>query len=374
MQNEPKKIYFENLNAIRFIASFGVLVCHVEGLKTVLKLKDNKTADYFEFMGYAGVLAFFVLSGFLITYLLLEENKNNDTINFRAFYKRRIFRIFPLYFLLVFLSFFVLPFISFMELEGFERAMMLDKLAYKLLFFVLFLPHFLLYFFGALPYVSPTWTIGVEENFYLIWPWLILFIKNKWVLMSSVILGYMALGYLLQNVLFQHQYVQMLSFFWVRTPIQCLAIGGLFAVIIFDTSKTALFIQKIIFYKTVQWLTLCVLIFLIYKAYEFPYFYHEIYAILFGILICNFAYNKNRIFSMEYPILDYLGKISYGFYMYHSIVIVFCIRILQMYGALYDIILYPVVFLLSALIASISYEYFEKPLIHFGRKNTVQTK
>ena len=66
---------------------------------------------------------------------------------------------------------------------------------------------------------------------------------------------------------------------------------------------------------------------LIIKGIHFHYFHYEFYASLFGIIILNFAANDKIIISLENSIFNYLGKISYGIYMYHPIGIVFAIYI-----------------------------------------------
>ncbi|MBD8017003.1 acyltransferase family protein [Weeksellaceae bacterium Sa1CVA4] len=67
---------------------------------------------FFQIIGKLAVVLFFVLSGFLITTLLLREQQIHQKINFRNFYLRRIFRIWPLYFLILVLGFFIIPYFS----------------------------------------------------------------------------------------------------------------------------------------------------------------------------------------------------------------------------------------------------------------------
>ena len=131
---EKTKVYFPGLNALRFFAAFAVIVTHVELMKKYIgfqnswvdiwpKLTDNihtpiqgiiagKFSWYQPFIAEAGPLGvtfFFVLSGFLITYLLFAEKKEKGDIKIRAFYARRVFRIWPLYYLIFVLGFFILP-------------------------------------------------------------------------------------------------------------------------------------------------------------------------------------------------------------------------------------------------------------------------
>ena len=104
------KIYFPGLNGIRFIAATMVIIAHIEGFKNKMgywNINDNNVINQ---LGNQGVKIFFVLSGFLITYLLLKEKARFKSIDVRKFYIRRILRIWPLYFLVLLGGFFIIPF------------------------------------------------------------------------------------------------------------------------------------------------------------------------------------------------------------------------------------------------------------------------
>ncbi len=93
------KVYFKNLDGLRFIAALLVLIHHAEFFKQ--DAVEGVSAVYYEYtkhFGLLGVNLFFVLSGFLISYLLMEEQRRTNTINIKNFYIRRILRIWPLYF------------------------------------------------------------------------------------------------------------------------------------------------------------------------------------------------------------------------------------------------------------------------------------
>ena len=113
MKND--KIYFSNLDAIRFIAAAMVFLGH--GLRNAyiyLPIQNNFIGKFLNLISKAGtgVSIFFVLSGFLITYLLISEFELNARISIKKFYIRRILRIWPLYFAVVIFSFFLYPFLK----------------------------------------------------------------------------------------------------------------------------------------------------------------------------------------------------------------------------------------------------------------------
>jgi peptidoglycan/LPS O-acetylase OafA/YrhL len=360
------KVYFENLNGIRFIAALLVIVHHIEQFKRKLGI-NGVFIKAIDMVGKLGVVLFFVLSGFLITYLLLKEQEVKKRIAVKSFYLRRILRIWPLYFAIVFIAFFIMPFSELFALPGLGKDFVWNDLGIKLALFAAFLPNLVLSIYGAIPYVSQAWSIGAEEQFYLIWPVLNNKFKNKWILMFCVILVYLfirSLLYLLPSA----NYATILKGFWESAPIHCMAIGGMFSLLIYDKNPIVLKLKAIIFNKVLQWSVLLLTIGLIVKAVRFPFIQFEVFSVLFGILIVNFAANNKRIFSLEYSWLNYLGKISYGLYMYHPIAIVFTIVMLQRAAKANDLLIYPISLLVVIIIASLSYEFFEKRFIKLKGK------
>ncbi len=145
-----------------------------------------------------------------------------------------------------------------------------------------------------------------------------------------------------------------------------MAIGGIFAILLFQKNKYIKFIQnKILFYGS-----LTLVLFLMTSSFYIP-FYYEFYSILFGIIILNFASNKKIKISLENKVLNYLGNISYGLYMYHSIAIVLAIVICNSVGITSNWILYPLSFIFTIIFAGLSYKYFESFFLKFKYKFSV---
>ena len=107
-----KKIYFPGLTEVRAIAAILVIIHHIELYKhrqEMYSLYDTFLNPFISSLGKAGVYIFFTLSGFLISYLLLCERKKNGHINIIKFYTRRALRIWPLYYLILLLSWLLIP-------------------------------------------------------------------------------------------------------------------------------------------------------------------------------------------------------------------------------------------------------------------------
>src|SRR5581483_122872 len=117
--------------------------------------------------GWAGVDLFFVLSGFLITRILLDAKESGDSL--KNFYARRCLRIWPLYYGLMLFLFVIVP-----RIRPSESGMIFAPHSSPWWAFPLFLQTFLLHSPSeATGPLGVTWSLAVEEQFYLIWPWII---------------------------------------------------------------------------------------------------------------------------------------------------------------------------------------------------------
>ena len=350
-------VYFPNLNGLRFIAAFLVIIHHVEQIKSLYEIDNIWNSSFVQIIGEQGVVLFFVLSGFLITYLLLEEENRTGTIKIRNFYLRRILRIWPLYFFLGFLALAVLPQISLFVLPGYGHDVIYRHLSTKILLFTFFLPNLMPFLGGIIPYASQTWSIGTEEQFYLIWPWLMKNIrKYRIALMLAIILGYILTARALWS---SHTdflpFKYYISGFWSLFNIDCMAIGGFLAILLHTQNRFLKFFRNnIAFYAS-----LLLVSYMLSKGVVIEHVYKETYAILFGIIILNFASNPNLHFNLEAGIFKYLGKISYGLYMYHPIAIALTVAAAISFKLPFNIFIYPVSVGLTVLLAGLSYKYFE---------------
>jgi peptidoglycan/LPS O-acetylase OafA/YrhL len=368
------KIYFPGLNGLRFIAAFIVIIDHTEQMKQIFGYTNNWNSSMEYYAGDLGVSLFFVLSGFLITYLLLKEkNQNNNKISVKDFYIRRILRIWPLYFLIIILGLFILPMIPFLKIPVWS-----DQLYYqfpiKIILFFLVLPNAVFVLFPPIPFTSQSWSIGVEEQFYLIWA-LILNKTRKYLFFFISIIITMII---LTNIFnfFVNRYIYLidykiaadiiifLRFFIVKFKISCMAIGALGAyLLIFNKDK----ILKIVYRNELQIFAVIIIILSVIFKLKIRYVSNEIFSLLFCFLIVNISSNKKSIIKLENIVFNFLGKISYGLYMYHPLSIVISIVTLKTIfnsikfnDFISNILLYSCCFLITIVLSTISYFLFEK--------------
>jgi peptidoglycan/LPS O-acetylase OafA/YrhL len=355
------KLQLPNLNTIRLIAATMVLVNHAEHFKEHTVFTSLWRVAAIQQMGRLGVVMFFVLSGFLITYLLIAEEKITNKIAVKEFYIRRVLRIWPLYFLILLLGFFLFPNLTFFTSPEVRDAFYNDAPT-KLALFVFIMPNVVAALFGFDNWslFNPIWSIGVEEQFYLFWPLIFKNKKlNKKLVVLSIIIGYFliktALTFLPQTNLIVH----LRDFIYLFT-VDCMAIGSLMALLFVEKHKI---VEGLLFKKWFQWLIFPLTIFMIVKGVYIPSIQSQIYAILFGIIILNLALNDNRIFNIDTRLTKYLGKVSYGIYMYHSIVVFLCIKAFQNLQWKSTILLEITFLLFTFLVAALSYELLEKHFI-----------
>ena len=364
---DKKKIYFPNLNGLRFIAAFLVIIHHTEQLKSICKI-DNywRSIPFIGIIGKLGVVLFFVLSGFLITFLLLAEENIKKSISIKSFYIRRILRIWPLYYLIILLALWILPNVSIFTLPGFGKNVIYKDLFLKIILYVIFFPNLVLSLLGVVPYASQTWSIGAEEQYYLVWPIILKNVKKyRIILMILIVLLYLFIALILSSHysdIIPYKYV--LKAFWSSFNIDCMAIGGFFAILLFQKSKyLKIFMNKYLFYSVIVFV--CALMI---NGIYIPYINYEFYASLFGIIILNFAANDKIKISLENRWLNYLGKISYGLYMYHPIGIILSIKIAIFINYTTNWLLYPLSVILTILISAISYKYYESIFLKYKVK------
>lgn len=153
------------LDGLRGIAVLLVVLGH--GLGAAWQLEDTPVARLFEvpFNGGVGVTVFFVLSGYLITSILVRERERTGRVSLRDFYLRRTFRILPAFY--VFLAV-----VAVLAAVGAIRVGGSDLLASGLMVHNYWSA-------GDTWWLGHTWSLAVEEQFYLVWPLLLLWLRPR---------------------------------------------------------------------------------------------------------------------------------------------------------------------------------------------------
>lgn len=331
MTDYQKISHFKGLNTLRFFAAFLVVLHHAESLRKDHGLQ-NHLRDFGLFQNGANAVSFFfVLSGFLITYLLLKEREATNDISVKQFYIKRIFRIWPLYFLMVIIGAIIQPyFIEWFNIP-YEMPYTIGETWY---YFVFFVPGMVNYFFGS-NLLEPLWSIGVEEVFYLIWAPLFKWFK-KYVL--ALLLSVIAFKLILISINTFWSLPGVLSYVIRIHQFEAMAIGGLGAYLVYHYGKQ---INASWIYSIPAQIVLysLILVFVVFGAniqtqiwhffFENPIVSAIVPNALFLYLIIGVSVVDKNLFTLENRIFSYLGEISYGIYMFHLLILSQIIELLK---------------------------------------------
>lgn len=186
MADKPsaKTLYWPQLDGLRTLAFLLVYLSHLPAFP-VFNLPGLQFGvtfiNYSMQWGWIGVEIFFVLSAFLITTLLFKERERFEAVSFKAFFTRRVLRIWPLYFAFILLSFLILPAFGFIDFsfgsptwQAMARACLLP--------YLLFLANFCFIApaaFNIPVYTMIPWSVAMEEQFYIVWGAVLARVKNR---------------------------------------------------------------------------------------------------------------------------------------------------------------------------------------------------
>lgn len=334
------RVYFPGLNTIRLYAALCVVLGHVIDYTPgyTFSAPIFHWLSFILLSGYEAVSLFFVLSGFLITYLLLDEKCHSGTIRVGRFYGKRARRIQPLYILVTLLT---------LAVSGLEQPTTAGLIGILLLS-----PHLTFAGLGALQHL---WSIGVEEWFYFALPPLLR--RLNVLLLAGGVIGVrlllaLAVTDLMEGNAYTGGWLTVLHFL----RFECMAIGALGAWLLFNRHWLLRWVYRL------ELPTLVLLGLIVFLRFPGGFAYNVISSLAFIVFILNVATKQNERLNLERPLLAQLGKVTYGVYMYHPLVTYFVSRTLigLPAGILTDVALYTGVALGSLLVASLSYAYFER--------------
>jgi peptidoglycan/LPS O-acetylase OafA/YrhL len=309
---------FAGLDLLRFYAAICVVIWHM----------GERPLGFLN--GWDAVTLFFVLSGFLITYLLLAERERTGKTDLPAFYIRRTLRIYPLY------AFVVLLGATFLPLSSLQIGPLLVPFIANVI---------------ALPDgLGPLWSIGAEEQFYLVYP--LLFRRFSVVKIAMTVI---VVRQLLLLITGDYGYPVATSYnFLGYQRFDAMAIGALGAWALFHEHTTIRIMQRF-------WWVFPLLLLL----YTIPYMPTLIPErdLLFAIVCLGLIVNIIRLHRLDSAPMRLLGNMSYAIYMLHAMVLIYP----QLRGLIPSI---PgVAWQLSTLVvilalAFLSYQFLEKPFLH----------
>ncbi len=328
-----KKI-IPSLNGLRALSILFVLFSHV--LLANFNKSDNPG-------GQVGVQIFFIISGYLITILLLQEEAKNNTINLKKFYLRRTIRIFPVYYSLLFVYFLL----QISNVLSFSTASWITSLSYT---------KYLSYKNNDWE-TGHLWSLSVEEQFYLLWPLIFKFFKKKRVIIAFLIIIFATAIKLFTEISDKHIFARADALMW----------GCVFA--IFNDKLKVIFAKKWVWILPFATLLVCMLFKRVFhltdlnsniiKAFLGSFGLFTNLSICFIILVSIYYKNNYWYTFLNSKPLNYLGILSYSIYIWQQ---------LFFSNKIFPFSKFPYNLFLIFLVANLSYYTIEKPFLKLKSK------
>jgi peptidoglycan/LPS O-acetylase OafA/YrhL len=336
--------FFGSLNGLRFFCIFAVLWHHAPIWTQVSDPQKLLTR------GFLGVDFFFVLSGFLITTLLLREEDKAGQFSLKGFYWRRILRIIPVYFLVV-----SAISIYYIGIKG------MDEYRELVPFYYLFLSNFLI---EDIPMLAPTWSLSVEEQYYLVWPMLLLLVPRRSILLlllGLIVLNLIAVTGGLRLVGIQPFEIQPLVFKMFTATYAPILIGSGVAVLLHKRES----FQRLGQWVGYRWSSPVLFSALLVLIQTLPedmtgwpnLILHLSMALCLASIVIREDHHLRFIFQWS-PFVR-IGEISYGVYLYHLIGLHIATVSLAKFGADDGWLIFLVYSVVSIGIADLSFRFFE---------------
>jgi peptidoglycan/LPS O-acetylase OafA/YrhL len=308
-------------------------------------------------MGWTGVDAFLVLSAYLITTILYRQRGSERFI--KNFYMRRALRLFPLYYFILLLTVALTPFLNIHWRPGH-------------LPFFLYATNFALVRDQSLGSLGPLnfrhlWTLALEEQFYLLWPWLIGSRLSKGALVRICWIGMVA-ALCLRIVLVRHHVNDWFLYESLPTRIDSLLAGALLALAPLPSMRTAwiglasavVAMGAVIFSAQTMWFT----------SRPMMTFGYSGLAVLYASLLTLALHQETwaaRFLSLRF--LRFFGRYSYGLYLWHYIFSMQVERFNEWMAAVIrfptaaSLLSFTIVLLGATAVAMLSFRFIEAPFL-----------
>ncbi len=353
----PTKRYFHTFDAFRSISFILVFLAHLP------KPKES-VVTFFSKSGSIGVSFFFVLSGFLITYILGFEKLSKNKIELKNFFIRRVLRIWPLFYLMLLFAFLTPHILGVLGLsfsnEGYDPNWLVS---------LLFGENYMIMSSNCFANVSPLsvmWSLCVEEHFYIVWGLLFYFLPFKKV---PILIGISIIIAMITHYIYLDLDIVAYD---LPSNIGYFAFGAIPAYLILTENKLLQRIEN-------SPLEVKYLFFFIVVAFVFGIpnyatdFIYGIVPLLLGVsfsgLILFTLTPSNAIYIKDSNWLSWLGKYTYGLYAYHTILINLILQLNNTFSlGLEWYIIGFVALTLTIVVSVLSYNYFEKYFLDLKRQ------
>ncbi len=332
--------YIPQLDGLRAVAISLVLLHHV--FTTWFWAPAPRALVSIAHYGVVGVDIFFVLSGYLITSILLRSGGGLPAL--RHFYFKRILRIWPIYYLLL----------SFVIIEAWWT-----RTPYQWAHCLVFVQNYLTAW-PTHPDFNQTWSLCVEEHFYLVWPLLVLFLPRR---VLPAIAAAVVFASPLVRLLGLHSGMDLKQLYsYTQYRLDGIALGSLLALLTLNSRSV----------RRIGWLTfvpclaaaLWTTMRLGALAPVRVALADSFFALAFFGLLCLTLEYRPLAAALSIRPLRYIGRISYGLYMIHPFVFGFAGRhVAGLGGILLGIAL-------STGVAALSWKFMEYPILQLGRDKT----
>lgn len=353
---------FHSFDALRFISFLIVFFSHLP-----YKYFPSNFFKLLQGRGNIGVTFFFILSGFLITYLLLIEKKEQNVITYKKFLFRRILRIWPLFYTMLLFAFLMHCITKYFNLNTSNIGYTPNWVAS--FFFLENYQVILQNKYANVPPVSVFWSLCVEEHFYIIWGIILFFCNKKHLFKSMVLL--ITISWVTKYLFSQYN----LKPLEILTNFDFFMYGAIPAFLLVYKREQTLTIIKNTSYHLKLFIfvtTICVIFFSGYVDLGYLGFLeNSLYGIIFGLLLCVFLPQNNPFKISDKNLFSKLGTYTYGLYMTHIICIILFEKIFLLYNLQLEdnFIVYTSLSLLLTIIASyFTYQIIEKPFLKLKTK------
>ncbi|SFB98532.1 Peptidoglycan/LPS O-acetylase OafA/YrhL, contains acyltransferase and SGNH-hydrolase domains [Flexibacter flexilis DSM 6793] len=300
MQKEITLQYTPALDSLRAWAVLIVIFEHYF---------QNLLPTYWHFFSFGGlgVGIFFTLSGFLITTILLQERQQVGLFieKIKKFYFRRFLRLFPIYYLTILVAILFFPILNVQE---------------NIWYYLTYTTNLIIFKTNYWGKVGHFWSLAVEEQFYIVWPFFVLLSNNKWlknIIISCIIVGVIC------KIYYGFIYGGTGKLYWILTPfnLDLLGIGALFAWL--RVYKPTIWTKVVtlpnkIFLLCGVFLCLIIIEYMLVNhsiaCFVLSYLFIASIAIIWILIALS---NATWPLFLHNKVLQFLGRVSYGMYLYH---------------------------------------------------------